>query len=383
MLTSSRKKIVKVVKNYTKEKAKKILLKASPRFCKPLSREETRRLNFLEPIFKTNSFKLDYLTINGNKKRPPIEIFYPDSILFRATNSETQNFQILPSGGICTDKKILCTGVQGKQEYNILGYLKSFVTQKKVISGIVICIWSQQFLSYGDFVLQLLPELCLIKSIISQEEWSNAHFIFSKPRKFVVDYLRNLGVNESQIIDSSNYCFDVAPKSQIYFREKDPLRFFCAPLELLQISRKYLMNEQGINHNKRKILFVERLGGIRRAIGLNEQIRSNLRELGVSFFNPANVSVKKQIETFANARIVVGIHGAGIANILWCQQGTKVVEIFHPKFAHVCYPILANHLNMDYYCLGGNPGNRYSDFRESDVDVDWDGLFELIKYLKK
>ena len=142
------------------------------------------------------------------------------------------------------------------------------------------------------------------------------------------------------------------------------------------------MTEEKMNHEGKRILFVERLRGYRKAIGLNEAMRSKLGELGVTFFDPTDVSMEKQIETFANAQIVIGIHGAGIANILWCSRSTKVVEIFHPKFAPWCYAILANQLNMDYYSLGREPGSMDVSFRESDVDVDWNYLIGLIKQLK-
>ncbi|NEO98894.1 MAG: glycosyltransferase family 61 protein [Symploca sp. SIO2E9] len=371
------------VQRYIKEKAKNILLKASSLFCTPLSRDDTRRLDFLEPISKTNSFELSCLSIAGISTKLPIKVSYPSSILFRVRNSATQNLRILPSGGICSDDKILCTGFKGQQSYNIMGYLQSFTKRRRSISGTIICNWPQQFLTYGDFVLQLLPELCLIKATLSPGEWLNANFVFNKQPKFLVDYLKLLGCNEGQIIDSSNNCFILAPESQIYFREKDRMWFLCAPLELLKISRKFLMAKQDIVHQHESILFVERLGVYRRAIGLDENMRSNLRELGISFFDPTNVSIKEQIAAFANAQIVIGIHGAGIANILWCQPGTKVVEIFHPKFAPWCYAIMANQLNMDYYSLGSNPGSMDINFRETDVTVDWNYLIKLIKQLKR
>jgi hypothetical protein len=373
-----------LVQRYAKEKAKEILWKMSSLFCTPLSREDTRKLDFLEQVSKTSSFELSSVTVSG-KTLSLNFLHYPETTLFRAKNPETQSLYILPSGGVCNKNKILCTGFDGHQAYNVLGYLQSLLKSKKSISGTIVCNWPQQFLTYGDFVIQLLPELCLIKSVISQEEWLNANFIFPKPPKFLIDYLKLLGCNESQVIDSSNHCFEVVPESLVYFREKDPMWFLCGPIGLLQISRKYLMSEQEIDTDidkGEKILFIERFGGYRNAIGLDKDMRSSLRELGVAFFDPTRVSVKKQIETFSSAQIVIGIHGAGLANILWCQQGTKVVEISHPEFAPWCYAILANHLNMDYYSLNRDPGSMDINFRESDVDVDWQCLIELIKKLK-
>ena len=372
------------IQRYVKQKAKKLLSsKLFSLFCSPLTRKDTRALNFLEPIYKTEGFELNSLRVNGSSIQLPVTVNYPESILFKADNFDNQNLRILPSGGICNQKKILCTGFSGQQAYNILGYVKSFLRKKEKITGTVICNWPQQFLTYGDFILQLLPALCLIKSSISQKEWSDAYFIFPRVPSFLIEYLNILGCNRSQIIDSRQHCFALAPQSKFYFREKDPMWFLCAPSDLLKITRKYFSPGEEIKRGSRKkILFVERLGGYRKAIGLDENVRRNLIEIGVSFFDPTGVPVKKQIETFANAEIVIGVHGAGIANLLWCRPNTKVIEIFHPKFAPWCYAILANQLNMDYYCIGRNPGSMDVNFRESDVNVDWGYLIELINQLK-
>jgi hypothetical protein len=363
-----------------KEIAKRSLLTIAPLLCVPLTKEDTRKQACLERIFKTNGFEINSLSINGTRKEPPVKVQYDESTLFRIRNSKNRKFKILPSCGICSNNKILCTGFEGQQAFTVFGYFSSYIKRNKPIAGTIICSWPQQFLTYGDFVLQLLPELCLIKSLISHEEWKNAKFIFHKPPKFLIDYLMILGCDERQIIDSRDYCFIVEGESQIYFREKDKMWFLCAPFELLEISRKYLINKQDAPGGK--ILFVERNGGYRRAIGLDENIRGQLRELGVSFFDPTNISIKEQIQTFSNAQIIIGVHGAGIANILWCREGTKVVEIFHPKFAAWCYAILANQLGMDYYSLGGDPGSMDINFREADVEVNWNYLIELVKKLK-
>ena len=62
-----------------------------------------------------------------------------------------------------------------------------------------------------------------------------------------------------------------------------------------------------------------------------------------------NLSIKDQIKTFAEASHVLAAHGAGMVNLLWCQPGTKVIEIqdrnmLHKKLQHVapyCLTIVA------------------------------------------
>jgi Glycosyltransferase 61 len=365
------------MKFYIKDNAKRLLLKSSALFCKPLDRHKTRSLPFLEQLLETKNFQLNTLRINGVETKTQEEIVYPETKLFKAISSDSVPLSILPSGGVCNGDRILHTGFDGY--YNTLGYFQSFFKDKREVSGTIVANWPQRFLTYGDFVLQLLPELCAIKSLVTPEEWSNTSFILGHAPKFLFEYLNILGCNNSQVIDSRQYHHQLLPQSQVYFREKDTMWFLCAPPELIQIARNYLIPPQ-IGKGA-KIIFVERLGGYRQAIGLTDSVRSRLKDLGVSFFDPARASVQTQIETFAAAKIVLGIHGAGLANIMWCQPDTKVIEIFHPKFAPWCYAILANQLGMDYYCLGRQPGLMEIDSRAANVPVDWEYLIALVEKL--
>ena len=41
----------------------------------------------------------------------------------------------------------------------------------------------------------------------------------------------------------------------------------------------------------------------------------------------ADIKFKDQIDLFYNAECIVGLHGAGFANLVFCTPGTKVVEL--------------------------------------------------------
>ena len=41
----------------------------------------------------------------------------------------------------------------------------------------------------------------------------------------------------------------------------------------------------------------------------------------------SNLNFKDQVKLFTNANFVVGLHGAGFANIIFSKPGTKVIEI--------------------------------------------------------
>ena len=55
------------------------------------------------------------------------------------------------------------------------------------------------------------------------------------------------------------------------------------------------------------------------------------------------------MKTFAEASHILAAHGAGLVNLLWCQPGTKVIEIQDKNMIHKkVYPLLSHNLNLDH-----------------------------------
>ena len=61
---------------------------------------------------------------------------------------------------------------------------------------------------------------------------------------------------------------------------------------------------------------------------LNENECINLLDtLNFKLIDPSKLSLSQQVEAFSNAEIILGPHGAGLTNIMFCNPGTKVIEI--------------------------------------------------------
>ena len=55
----------------------------------------------------------------------------------------------------------------------------------------------------------------------------------------------------------------------------------------------------------------------------------------------------EEIDLFYNAECIVGLHGAGLANIVFCKPGTKVIELTNITTASM-YEIIAKKNNLNY-----------------------------------
>jgi capsular polysaccharide biosynthesis protein len=54
---------------------------------------------------------------------------------------------------------------------------------------------------------------------------------------------------------------------------------------------------------------------------------------------------------FSQARIVIGLHGAGLTNVAWCPPGGRLLEIFPSESIPSYYWVLASQVGVDYYYL--------------------------------
>jgi capsular polysaccharide biosynthesis protein len=63
----------------------------------------------------------------------------------------------------------------------------------------------------------------------------------------------------------------------------------------------------------------------------------------------------EQVEAFSRAAVVIGVHGAGLTNIVFAQPGTHVVEIFPADHRKTTYLHLSAEHDLVYQPFFGSP----------------------------
>ena len=99
------------------------------------------------------------------------------------------------------------------------------------------------------------------------------------------------------------------------------------------------------------------------------ELVAELIELGFEFFVPKAEDHRAQIEAFRSARIVVAVHGAALTNLLFCQPGTLVVELFPSNHVKSTYCWLALRLGLRYRAVTGFWGDYLQGFPVKVGDV--------------
>jgi capsular polysaccharide biosynthesis protein len=122
-------------------------------------------------------------------------------------------------------------------------------------------------------------------------------------------------------------------------------------------------------------LLVARKGPTRRIRNIQE-VENYLTKDGFETVYLEGMSVREQILLFQSAEFIISPHGAGLANLVFCEPGTKVIELmpvseFRPFFWLISEKLGLVH-GLQFSSLVGK-----REF-QSDIQVDIGRLFGLI-----
>jgi len=126
-------------------------------------------------------------------------------------------------------------------------------------------------------------------------------------------------------------------------------------------------------------LYVSRRGYGRHAL-TEEDVEALVAAHGFEIYDATDA--RSRPEDFDLAETVVGAHGAGLANVVFCRPGTNVLEIVPTDNAYPFYFSLAHAAGLEYSCLfAPSVGQRHPDaFGPSpyDFEVELDELAAVL-----
>ena len=118
---------------------------------------------------------------------------------------------------------------------------------------------------------------------------------------------------------------------------------------------------------RRKLLLLRR--GTRRIANLAD-LEPVIRDHGLEAVATEGLGLAEQVRLFSEARVVVGVHGAGLANAVFMPPGAAMVEVMPPWYMTACYLVLANEAGMRYRAVEGGRADPAGKGAHQDVTVD-------------
>lgn len=122
-------------------------------------------------------------------------------------------------------------------------------------------------------------------------------------------------------------------------------------------------------------IYLSREGAAIRRVTNEPAIVAMLSRYGFESIEPGSIPFKQQAELFRSADIIVGPHGAALANLIFCRPGTRVLEFFPADYIDDCYLRISKAMELRHdYLFGGK-----SDFPKRNYAMDSDRLETALK----
>lgn len=193
--------------------------------------------------------------------------------------------------------------------------------------------------NYGHWLTDVLPRFYLFNKFYSTKKIDfflvpNFEFSYQK------DTLKILGIEKKKIISSKDYRHIQANN---LFATSHPCNHH--PERIPEWSIKFLRNtfltKKNIRNNK---YFPKKIYLDRDDVNLSsnnnitkykncrlllneEEIKKYLQNIGFVIIKPQKLRFIDQVKLFSNAQIIVSLYGAGLSNIIFCRQNTRIIEI--------------------------------------------------------
>lgn len=138
----------------------------------------------------------------------------------------------------------------------------------------------------------------------------------------------------------------------------------------------------GVSSSFGEKIYVSRAGARRRRVVNEAALSHALEAQGFVPVQLETLTSAEQIAAFRGAKVIVAPHGAGLANLVFCQRGARVVELFRRDYVNGCYWQLAALKGLDYRPIAGLGDGALAQVlsaNRQDIEADVGAVVDAIR----
>ena len=191
--------------------------------------------------------------------------------------------------------------------------------------------------NYSHWLFDVLPRINICENIIELDK-IDFFLLPDNKRKFQIETLEILGIPQRKQISSVNFRHIIS--KELYVTNHPVLLTNDATKDIQNIplwisewlKKKFIKKNINEKVNFSKKIYIDRGDSISnikdlRSITNEEKVKQFLLQDGFKIIKLGDLHFKDQVLTFNNADIIVGLHGAGFANLTFCKSNTKIIEL--------------------------------------------------------
>ena len=238
--------------------------------------------------------------------------------------------------------------------------------------------------NYWHWIFDVLPRIGILEKSNFKIK-PNYYLLPAIFRKYQKETFEALKIPSYKLIDGNKYkhiiCDNlIAVDHPINFKNSPTKSILNIPTWLITWLRKKYIKKKYTNKNLPKRIFINRefdSNLVARKIVNNQEVENLLINLGFKSISLSDLNFVDQIKLFKNANFIVGLHGAGFANMVFSNKRTKILEIASINNGNVLLS-LAKKCKLNYKRIIGINISKKLKFQNSHVLVDINKLKKLI-----
>jgi hypothetical protein len=191
------------------------------------------------------------------------------------------------------------------------------------IAGACVSLLSYAATNYAHWLLDCLPRLMLLDGA----QYGDFRVMLPPHAgRFHRESLALLGIGDdrSLIMNQPNIQAERLLISHTAHNPVDP-----HPAHLIDL-RDRLWRSLKVIPNPQRRIYISRAKAVRPIVN-EAELLPILSAFGFEIVQPEALSFADQVRLFAESRVVLGAHGAGIHNHIFCGAGATVIELFNPR----------------------------------------------------
>jgi capsular polysaccharide biosynthesis protein len=237
--------------------------------------------------------------------------------------------------------------------------------------------------NYFHWLFDFLPKIYICSKNYNISKIN--YFYLSEPQNFQFKLLNFFKIKKKQIINSKLYRHIQADKiitvdhpwykKGYFFKE-----FNHVPKWIVLWLRNNFLKEKKKFYCSKKI-FIDRSDSKSNHSQIinKDQVINFLKKQNFKVYRIAKMNFFKQVYLFSNADFIISAHGAALANLVFCKQKTKIIEIKPETQPGDYFKIISEINKLKYLCL---KNKVQKNNLKGDMIVSLNDLQKLITKIK-
>tara|TARA_Y200000002_G_scaffold126452_1_gene104018 strand:- start:239 stop:1327 length:1089 start_codon:yes stop_codon:yes gene_type:complete len=188
--------------------------------------------------------------------------------------------------------------------------------------------------NYWHWIFDSIPKIAIAEKLNLKKK-IDFYLLPSLKKKYQLDTLLMLNIQDNKLLDGEKNkhiaCNNLLAVDHPYVLKNNPSNSIMnIPNWIIKwLRKKYNITKSYSNRYQKKI-YINRESDSDsndRKIINNEDVKHLLSNQGFEIVTLSNYDFKDQVKMFNNASQIVGLHGAGFANLVFSKPNTKVIEL--------------------------------------------------------